>query len=162
MLQHLITQDEDLRMVPTDHDQLTTAVEKIREELQALPEGADIARTRVLARWAGIGLLSLGHHDDARVFLRQALDLATASGNSRAVIATELNLADAYRYAGEAQTAEVLSAGPWTAPEASTRNSSTSPSSTSASTSWSRAASPWPAPTFRKPCGCGPPRATPG
>ncbi|WP_327388190.1 tetratricopeptide repeat protein [Streptomyces sp. NBC_01207] len=95
-------------MVPTDHDQLTTAVEKIREELQALPEGADIARARVLARWTGVGLLSLGHHDDARVFLRQALDLAEASGNSRAVIATELNLADAYRYAGEADNADVL------------------------------------------------------
>ncbi|WP_331747218.1 tetratricopeptide repeat protein (plasmid) [Streptomyces sp. NBC_00853] len=93
-------------MAPTDHDQLTTAVEKIRVELQALPEGADAARARVLARWTGIGLLSLGHHDDARVFLRQALDLAEASGNSRAVIATELNLADAYRYVGEAQNAE--------------------------------------------------------
>ncbi len=113
MLQHLITQDENLRMVPTDHDQLTTAVEKIREELQAFLEGADIegadiARARVLARWTGIGLLSLGHHDDARAFLRQALDLATASGNSRAVIATELNLGDAYRYAGEAENADVL------------------------------------------------------
>jgi tetratricopeptide (TPR) repeat protein len=108
VLQHLITQDEDLRMVPTDHDQLTTAVEKIREELQALPEGADIARARVLARWTGIGLLSLGHHDDARAFLLQALDLATASGNSRAVIATELNLGDAYRYTGEAENADVL------------------------------------------------------
>lgn len=95
-------------MVPTDHDQLTTAVEKIREELQALPEGADIARARVLARWTGIGLLSLGHHDDARAFLLQALDLATASGNSRAVIATELNLGDAYRYTGEAENADVL------------------------------------------------------
>ncbi|MFF4392872.1 tetratricopeptide repeat protein [Streptomyces sp. NPDC001552] len=108
MLQHLITHGEDSRMVPTDHDQLTTAVEKIREELQALPEGADIARARVLARWTGVGLLSLGHHDDARVFLRQALDLAEASGDSRAVIATELNLADAYRYAGEADNADVL------------------------------------------------------
>ncbi|MGG8410348.1 tetratricopeptide repeat protein [Streptomyces sp. 12297] len=87
---------------------MTAAVEKIREELQALPEDADIARARVLARWAGIGLLSLGHHDEARAFLRRALDLAEASGNSRAVIATELNLADAYRYAGEAQNADVL------------------------------------------------------
>ncbi|WP_327258200.1 hypothetical protein [Streptomyces sp. NBC_01244] len=108
MLQHLITQGDDLRMVPTDHDQLTTAVEKIREELQALPEGADIARARVLARWTGIGLMSLGHPDDARVFLRRALDLAEASGNTRAVIATELNLGDAYRYTGEVETADVL------------------------------------------------------
>ncbi|MFJ5634682.1 tetratricopeptide repeat protein [Streptomyces goshikiensis] len=108
MLQHLITQGEDLRMVPTDHDQLTTAVEKIREELQALPEGEDIARARVLARWTGIGLLGLGRHDDARVFLRQALDLAEANGNSRAVIATQLNLGDAYRYGGEAENADAF------------------------------------------------------
>lgn len=108
MFQHLITHGEDLRMVPTDHDQLTTAVQNLREELQALPEGADTARARVLARWTGIGLLSLGDYDDARVYLRRALDLATASGNTRAVIAIELNLADAYRYAGEAENADVL------------------------------------------------------
>ncbi|MFE0601688.1 tetratricopeptide repeat protein [Streptomyces sp. NPDC058892] len=95
-------------MVPTDHDQLTTAVQNLREELQALPEGTDAARARVLARWTGIGLLSLGDYHDARVYLRRALDLATASGNTRAVIATELNLADAYRYTGEAQTADAL------------------------------------------------------
>ncbi|MGW5342888.1 tetratricopeptide repeat protein [Streptomyces sp. NPDC004050] len=108
MLQHLIAQNDALRMVPTDHGQLTTAVENLRAELRALPEGTDAARARVLARWTGIGLMSLGHHDDAREYLRQALDLATASGNSRAVIATELNLADACRYAGAAETADEL------------------------------------------------------
>ncbi|MCX4783338.1 tetratricopeptide repeat protein [Streptomyces sp. NBC_01264] len=108
MLQHLITQDDDLRMVPTDYDQLTAAVEKLREELRTLPEETDADRARLLSRWTGIGLLSLGHHGDARTFLRQALDLAIANGNSRAVIATELNLADAYRYAGGAETAGAL------------------------------------------------------
>ncbi|MEU2835180.1 tetratricopeptide repeat protein [Streptomyces lavendulae] len=108
MLQHLITHGEDLRMVPTDHDQLTTAVQNLRDELQALPEGTDATRARLLARWTGIGLLSLGDYHDARVYLHRALDLATASGNTRAVIATELNLADAYRYAGKAQTADAL------------------------------------------------------
>lgn len=44
--------------------------------------------------------MALSDHDDARVFLQQALYLATASGNTRAVIATEFNLGDAYRYAG--------------------------------------------------------------
>ncbi|MFJ2777380.1 tetratricopeptide repeat protein [Kitasatospora sp. NPDC087315] len=72
------------------------------------PPGTDDARTRVLALWVGIGLVSLGDYHDARAFLCQALDLATASGNIRAVIATELNLGDAYRYAGEAETADVL------------------------------------------------------
>ncbi|MFF3088606.1 tetratricopeptide repeat protein [Streptomyces nojiriensis] len=108
MLQHLITQNEDLRMIPTDRDQLATAVDEIREDLRALPAGTDADRTRVLARWIGIGLLSLGNYHDARAFLRQALDLATSSGNTRAVITTELNLGDAYRYAGEAETAHVL------------------------------------------------------
>lgn len=31
MLQHLITQDTGLRMVPTDRDELTTAVDQLRE-----------------------------------------------------------------------------------------------------------------------------------
>ncbi|KJS53682.1 hypothetical protein VM98_23800 [Streptomyces rubellomurinus subsp. indigoferus] len=107
MLQHLITHGADLRMVPTDQDQLAAEVKKIREELQTLPAGTDAARTRILARWAGIGLLSLGNYHDARTFLRQALDLAAASGNTRAVIATELNLGDAHRYAGDAEIADV-------------------------------------------------------
>ncbi|MFD4757439.1 tetratricopeptide repeat protein [Streptomyces sp. NPDC058439] len=111
MLQHLITQDEDLRMVPTDRDQLTTAVEGLREELRALPADADPAWMRVMARWIGIGLVSLGNHHDARAFLRQALDLATAGGNTRAVIATELNLGDAYRYGGDMETADALYRG---------------------------------------------------
>ncbi|WP_079248626.1 tetratricopeptide repeat protein [Streptomyces sp. MJM1172] len=108
MLQHLITEDEDLRMVPIDPNQLANAVAGTRAELRAIPEGTDDAEARVLARWTGIGLMALGDHDDALVFLQQALDLATASGNTRAVIATELNLGDAYRYAGEAETAEML------------------------------------------------------
>ncbi|MFD8979013.1 tetratricopeptide repeat protein [Streptomyces sp. NPDC059564] len=108
MLQHLITQDEDLRMVPIDHDQLTSAVAETREELRTLPEGTDAARARILARWTGIGLMTLGDYDNALVFLRQALDLATASGNTGAVIATELNLGDAYRYAGETEPADGL------------------------------------------------------
>ncbi|WP_457029409.1 tetratricopeptide repeat protein [Kitasatospora sp. P5_F3] len=108
VLQHLITQGADLRMVPTDRDQLTIAVEEIREDLRALPAGTDAARTRVLARWIGIGSVVLGNYHDGRAFLRQALDLATASGDTRAVIATELNLGDAYRYAGEVGAADAF------------------------------------------------------
>lgn len=108
MLQHLITQDAGLRMVPTDRNELTTAVDQLREELRALSKGADPARTRVLTRWIGIGQLSLGNHDEARTFLRQSLDLAAASGNTRAVVATGLNLGDAHRYADDVQTADAL------------------------------------------------------
>ncbi|MFJ9446327.1 tetratricopeptide repeat protein [Kitasatospora sp. NPDC101235] len=108
MLQHLISQDEHLRMVPTDRDQLAAAVEGLPEDLRALPEGADPSQARVLARWIGIGLVSLGDPDEARVFLRQALDLATASGSAGAVIATQLNLGDAYRYGGDVETADAF------------------------------------------------------
>ncbi|MGW6413412.1 tetratricopeptide repeat protein, partial [Streptomyces vinaceus] len=108
MLEHLITQDDALRMIPIDRHQLTGAVEKTREELRALPEGTDPARARPLARWTGIGMMVLGYHQDAITFLRQALDLATTTGNSRAVIATKLNLGDAHRYAGAAGTADAL------------------------------------------------------
>ncbi|MFG2999771.1 tetratricopeptide repeat protein [Streptomyces sp. NPDC048340] len=108
MLQHLITHGENLRMAPVDREKLTTAVHNLREELQALPEDADPSRARVLARWTGVGLLTLGDYDDARTFLRRALDVATATGDTRAVIATELNLGDAYRYAGDAEAAGAI------------------------------------------------------
>ncbi|MFD3556851.1 hypothetical protein ACFWWA_32810 [Streptomyces goshikiensis] len=48
MLQHLITQDEDLRMVPIDSNQLANAVAGTREELRAILEGTDDAKARVL------------------------------------------------------------------------------------------------------------------
>ncbi|MFF7991603.1 hypothetical protein ACFZDG_17635 [Kitasatospora xanthocidica] len=108
MLGHLITHDDNLRMVPTDRNELTTAVGRLHEELQALPEETDPARARVLTRWIGIGQMCLGHHEKAHAFLRQSLDLAAAMGNTRAVVATGLNLADAHRYAGDVQTADAL------------------------------------------------------
>ncbi|MER7753189.1 hypothetical protein [Kitasatospora sp. NPDC097643] len=108
MLQHLIDQDEGLRMVPTDQNELTTAVGRLHEELRALPEESDPARARVLTRWIGIGQMCLGHHQEARAFLRQSLDLAAAIGNTRAVVATGLNLGDAHRYAGDVRTADAL------------------------------------------------------
>ncbi|MFF2077503.1 tetratricopeptide repeat protein [Kitasatospora sp. NPDC058162] len=108
MLDHLITHDDNLRMVPTDRNELIAAVGQLDEELRALPEECDLARVRVLTRWIGIGRMCLGHHEEARAFLRQSLDLAAAIGNTRAVVATGLNLADAHRYAGDVQTAEAL------------------------------------------------------
>ncbi|WP_049650677.1 tetratricopeptide repeat protein [Kitasatospora sp. MY 5-36] len=108
MLEHLITHDHDLRMVPTDRNELATAVGRLHGELRALPEGTDPARARLLTRWIGIGHLCLGHHEEARTFLRQSLDLATETGNTRAVLATGLNLADAHRYAGDVRTADAL------------------------------------------------------
>ncbi|MFJ9523694.1 tetratricopeptide repeat protein [Kitasatospora sp. NPDC101801] len=108
MLQHLITQDADLRMVPVDHTQLTTAVNELRDELRSLPDGADPARTRLVSRWIGIGQVSLGDPHGALPFLRQSLGLAAAADNTPAVLATILNLGDAHRYAGEPETADAL------------------------------------------------------
>ncbi|MFD5437061.1 tetratricopeptide repeat protein [Kitasatospora sp. NPDC127067] len=108
MLDHLITHDADLRMVPTDRDELTSAVGRLHEELRALPEETDPARVRLLTRWIGIGRMCLGDHEEARTSLRQSLDLAAVMGNTRAVVATGLNLADAHRYAGDVQTADAL------------------------------------------------------
>ncbi|WP_327681790.1 tetratricopeptide repeat protein [Kitasatospora sp. NBC_00458] len=105
MLQHLITQDEDLRMVPTDRAGLIAAVDRLRVELST---GPDPDRTRVLTRWIGIAQMSLGNHDEARTFLRRSLELAVTRGNVRAVIATELNFGDAHRYAGDVETADAL------------------------------------------------------
>ncbi|MGW5349504.1 tetratricopeptide repeat protein [Streptomyces sp. NPDC004031] len=105
MLQHLITQDADLRMVPTDRAELTAAVDQLREELST---GPDPDRIRVLTRWIGIAQMSLGDYREARAFLRQSLGLATTSGNIRAVVATQLNLGDAHRYANDAGAAETF------------------------------------------------------
>ncbi|MFJ3219580.1 tetratricopeptide repeat protein [Kitasatospora sp. NPDC086801] len=95
-------------MVPTDRLELTTAVGQLHKELRALPDGADLARARVLTRWIGIGQLSLGNYDDARTFLRQSLDLAATLSNTHAVVATGLNLGDAHRYAGDLRDADAL------------------------------------------------------
>ncbi|MFH8381895.1 tetratricopeptide repeat protein [Kitasatospora sp. NPDC018058] len=108
MLDHLITHDDSLRMVPTDRNKLTAAIGQLHEELRALPEGRDPARARVLTRWIGIGQMCLGNHEEARAILRQSLDLAAAIGNTRAVVATGLNLGDAHRYAGDVRTADAL------------------------------------------------------
>ncbi|SDT81773.1 hypothetical protein SAMN05216371_6814 [Streptomyces sp. TLI_053] len=108
MLGHLITHDDDLRMVPTDHPELTAAVVRLHEELRSLPDGANPGRRRLLARWIGIGRMCLGHHGEARTFLQQALDLAATLGNTQAVVATGLNLADAHRYAGDVHGADAL------------------------------------------------------
>ncbi|WP_051055321.1 MULTISPECIES: tetratricopeptide repeat protein [Kitasatospora] len=105
MLQHLIRQDADLRMVPTDRAELTTALKGLREELATSPEPD---RIRVLTRWIGIAEMSLGDYDEAHTFLRRSLELAITSGNVRAVVATELNFGDAHRYAGDIETAETL------------------------------------------------------
>ncbi|AUG78656.1 hypothetical protein CFP65_3879 [Kitasatospora sp. MMS16-BH015] len=105
MLQHLITQDADLRMVPTDRAELTAAVHRLREELSTDP---DPDRTRVLTRWIGIAQMSLGDYGEAHTFLRRSLELAISSGNVRAVVATELNFGDAHRYAGDVETAETF------------------------------------------------------
>ncbi|MFJ5924787.1 tetratricopeptide repeat protein [Kitasatospora sp. NPDC092948] len=105
MLQHLITQDDQLRMVPVDRDELTIVVGQLRQELDVT---TDPARTRFLAREIGIAQMTLGNHDEARTLLRQALDLATSAGNTRSVIAAGINLADAHRYAGDAQAADAL------------------------------------------------------
>ncbi|MFJ5921106.1 tetratricopeptide repeat protein [Kitasatospora sp. NPDC092948] len=105
MLQHLITQDDQLRMVPVDRDELTIVVGQLRQELDVT---TDPARTRLLAREIGIAQMTLGNHDEARTLLRQALDLATSAGNTRSVIAAGINLADAHRYAGDTQTADAL------------------------------------------------------
>ncbi len=108
MLGHLITHDDNLRMVPTDRNELTAAVGQLHEELRALPEETNPARTRVLTRWIGIGQMSLGNHEEALTLLQQSLDLAAAIGNAHAVVATGLNLGDAHRYAGDRRTADAL------------------------------------------------------
>ncbi|MGW4378460.1 tetratricopeptide repeat protein [Kitasatospora sp. NPDC004531] len=105
MLQHLITQDDRLRMIPIDRDELTLAVGRLRQELDAT---ADPSRIRFLTREIGIAQMTLGHHDEARALLRQALDLATAAGRTRSVVAAGINLADAHRYAGDTRAADTL------------------------------------------------------
>ncbi|WP_329027982.1 tetratricopeptide repeat protein [Streptomyces sp. NBC_01423] len=108
MLDGLITQDAGLRMVPVDRNALTVRVGRLRQELAALPDEAEPGRARVLSRWIGVGYLCLGRHEEARTHLRRSLALARALGDTRAVVATGINLADSYRYDGDGSAAEAL------------------------------------------------------
>ncbi|MGW4411969.1 hypothetical protein ACWEJ6_48735 [Nonomuraea sp. NPDC004702] len=56
-------------------------------------------------RALGIGLLVLGEYGDAIHYLNRALDLADTSGRR---LAASINLADAYRYSGDAAASETL------------------------------------------------------
>jgi kanamycin kinase len=92
----LIAYDEDLRMVPGDRERLIALIDPVRAQ-----NPSDYATLRAL----GVGLLVLGEYGDAIGHLGRALDLADTS---RRRIAASLNLADAYRYAGDAAGAETV------------------------------------------------------
>lgn len=82
-------------MIPGDRDALAALVAL----LPATPTAfADL-------RAAGIGHLALGSHDQALDLLDQAMELADTPAR---VVAVTINLADVYRYAGDAPTAETL------------------------------------------------------
>ncbi|GAA2812156.1 hypothetical protein GCM10010505_42820 [Kitasatospora aburaviensis] len=98
-------------MVPIDRDALVAEVARLREELAGEAGRADPARTRMLTRWIGIGLLSLGAPGDAQAFFRWSLALAASAHNTKAVVATGLNLGDAHRYAGDLPAADALYRG---------------------------------------------------
>jgi kanamycin kinase len=95
-INQLITYDERQRMVPSDRDRLTALVDSARAQ-----DPNDYTTLRAL----GIGLLVLGEYGDAIDHLNSALDLADTSGRR---IAASINLADAYRYSGDAAAAETL------------------------------------------------------
>ncbi|GAA3258007.1 tetratricopeptide repeat protein [Nonomuraea helvata] len=95
-INQLITYDERQRMVPSDRDQLTAIVAAARAQ-----EPTDYTTLRAL----GVGLLVLGDYVAAIDHLNRALDLADTSGRR---LAASINLADAYRYSGDAATSETL------------------------------------------------------
>ncbi|MEV4111638.1 tetratricopeptide repeat protein [Nonomuraea sp. NPDC049695] len=95
-INQLITYDDRQRMVPSDRDQLTALVDAARAQ-----EPSDYTSLRAL----GVGLLVLGEYAAAIDHLNRALDLADTSGRR---IAASINLADTYRYSGDAATSETL------------------------------------------------------
>ncbi|MGV9775196.1 tetratricopeptide repeat protein [Streptosporangium sp. NPDC003464] len=95
-INQLITYDERQRMVPSDRDRLTALVDSARAQ-----DPTDYTTLRAL----GVGLLVLGEYGDAIDHLNRALDLADTSGRR---IAASINLADAYRYSGDAAASETL------------------------------------------------------
>ncbi|MEV0341669.1 phosphotransferase [Nocardia sp. NPDC050713] len=85
--------DERLRMVPVDPEGLAARV------AQAHPDDFPSFRQ------TGLELMLLGRHDEALDHLDRALELA---GTPRQRISVWINLADVYRYRGDAPTAEIL------------------------------------------------------
>ncbi|MFQ6398278.1 phosphotransferase [Nocardia sp. KC 131] len=85
--------DGRLRMAPADREQLAARVAAAR------PVG--------YVEWqqAGIDLLLLGRYEDALDHLDRALELADTERRRVSVL---INLGDAYRYRGDAATAEIL------------------------------------------------------
>ncbi|GEM31990.1 hypothetical protein NN3_29970 [Nocardia neocaledoniensis NBRC 108232] len=85
--------DERLRMIPADPETLAARV--------AVADPGDFGGLRRL----GIALMLLGRHEEALDRLDQALALADTEGRR---ITVWINLADVYRYQGEATRAELL------------------------------------------------------
>lgn len=85
--------DERLRMVPVDPEGLAARV------AQARPDDFPSFRQ------TGLELMLLGRHDEALDHLDRALELARTP---RQRISVWINLADVYRYRGDAPTAEIL------------------------------------------------------
>ena len=90
----LITYDDELRMIPADTAELETEVDR-----HSRGEGYQQLRA------AGVGSIALGRYDAARDLLVRARELADTQTR---LIAVEINLADAHRYAGDLVEAERL------------------------------------------------------
>ena len=102
----LIALDERLRMVPVDRSALTEAVDRLLSDADTACAGGDSPRELSALRPAGVGLIVLGRHDAARAALWRARELAAGLSRDHVLAATEVNLGDAHRYAGDHAAAE--------------------------------------------------------
>jgi tetratricopeptide (TPR) repeat protein len=100
-LLRLIRMDERQRMVPTDPAALAEAVARLVARAAAARAAGDAGGELSPLRSAGVGLVVLGRYEQARERLFRARDLAVGLGRDSALAACEVNLGDAFRYAGD-------------------------------------------------------------
>jgi tetratricopeptide (TPR) repeat protein len=100
-IEDLITLEERQRVMPTDRAALQRAVDELRSSL----DDSNVPSLVPSLRRLGSGLTALREYGEAQRVLERALELASNAGDERAAVAARINLGDAYRYAGDLQSA---------------------------------------------------------
>ncbi|MDB1086371.1 tetratricopeptide repeat protein [Streptomyces sp. ACA25] len=99
-----VTFDAELRVVPVDPVAYRKSVQAMERELARARQSGEV--TVALLRGPGFGRMALRDLTAAKRLLTEALELARAEDHPHRLVATLINLGDAYRYGGESARAE--------------------------------------------------------
>lgn len=100
--------DERLREVPADRDSFEQAVAQGRELLQRARRHGDPESILRLLGYLGDACRVLGRLEEAASLLTEAVERSDASGDRRSGTANRLRLAEALKYKGDLDEAEII------------------------------------------------------